>query len=318
MFSTHVTNTTASPLALSYPNLPQRVGECIFGSARREALKALRAATADQWSYTSTPVPSVSVLDGRGNEVLFQYDGLNNLASVHLTSERGKLDITGDCELAQRLNRFASRALSSLLQRATSECKEQLTRFTAGALEALSHYEHRQSHRHIAGDGYESIDNQTAIVELSAGSSVEIISRVYTYRLPADERWKLEQERSAWRAHIRENPSLVRECEMRPDPPHLSYPPIGVTSATDWYDSSPAKFYFPPLPPPDRGTETSIKVEAKNQKLDTLAGVFGVEPLETRFSRWCEVNRVHTNTMLTQALKRAEGSMTMPSEGPSK
>jgi hypothetical protein len=316
MFTNHVANATTTPLALSYPSLPQRVGECIFGSTRREALKALRSATADQWSYTSTHVPSVSVLDSRGNEVLFQYDSHNNLVAVHLTSARGKLHITGDCELAQRLTRFATRALSSLLQRTTSECKEQLTRFTAGALATHSHYEHRQSHRHIARDGYESTDNKTATVELPARSSIKITSRVYTYRLPADERWTREQERLAWCAHLVENPSLVRECEMSLDPPHHSTPAIGAMLATDGYNSTPAKFYFPPPPPSDRGSHTSLKVEVKNQKLDALASAFGVEPLGTRFSQLCAADRVRMNSILTQALTRAERSMTTSSQGP--
>ncbi len=121
--------------------------------------------------------------------MLFQYDTHNNLVSVHLTSERGTLHITGDCELAQRLIRFATRALSSLLQKTTLECEEQLTLFAAGSCAAHSHYEHQRAHRHIARDGYESTDDKTARVELSAGSTVEIISSVYTYRPPADERW---------------------------------------------------------------------------------------------------------------------------------
>lgn len=318
MLTNNVTNAATTPVALSYPNFPQRVGECIFGSARREALKALRAATADQWSYTKDPVPSVCVLDGRGNEVLFQCDGHSNLAAVHLTSERGKLHITGDCELAQRLTRFATRAFSSLLQKTTLECEGQLTLFAAGSPAAHSHYEHQQSHRHIARDGYERTDDKTARVELSAGSTVEIISSVYTYRLPADERWTRQQEGLAWVAHIADKLNLARECEMRLDLPYSPTPFISALSATDGYYSSPAKFFSPPPPPPDRGTETSLTVTVRNQKLDALASIFGVEPLATRFSRMCRVDKEHTNTLLKQALTRAERSMATLSEGASK
>jgi len=315
MLTNNVTNAATTPVDLSYPNFPQRVGECIFGSARREALKALRAATADQWSYTKDPVPSVCVLDGRGNEVLFQYDGHSNLAAVPLTSERGKLHITGDCELAQRLTRFATRAFSSLLQKTTLECEGQLTLFAAGSPAAHSHYEHQQSHRHIARDGYESTNNKTAIVVLSTGSTVEIISNEYTYRLPADERCKREQERLAWCAHIIDSPRVVREGVIRLESPHPSTPFFGALFATDGYDASPAKVLFAPQPSPDRGTETSLKATVRNQKLDALASTFGVEPLATRFSRMCRVDKEHTNTLLAQALTRAERSMATPSEG---
>lgn len=318
MLTNHVTNATTNPLSLSYPNLPQRVGECIFGSARREALKALRAATVDQWSYTNAPVPSVTVRDGRGDEVIFQYDAYNNLDSVHLTSERGTLHITGECELAQRLSRFATRALSSLLQRATVECKEHLTLFVDGSRPARSHYDQQQSHRHIARDGFESTKNKTAIVEFPTGSTVEIISNEYTYRLPADERWKREQERLAWCAHIIDSPRLVREGAMHLESPHPSTPFGGAMLTTNGYDASPAKVFFSPPPAPDRGTETSLKATVRNQKLDDLASTFGVEPLATRFSRMCRVDKEDTNTLLTQALSRAERSMVTSSEGGSK
>lgn len=318
MLTNHVTNATTTPLSLSYPNLPQRVGECIFGSARREALKALRAATVDQWSYTNVPVPSVTVRDGRGDEVLFQYDAHNNLDSVHLTSERGTLHITGDCELAQRLSRFATRALSSLLQKTTQECREQLMLFAARSRAAHSQCERQHSHRHIARDGYESTDVKTARVELSAGSTVEISCSVYTYRLPVDERWTRQQEGLGWVAHIAGNLNLVRDCEMGLDSPYSPTSFIGALSGSEGYLSSPAKFFSPPPPPPDRGTQTSLKATVRNQKLDALASTFGVEPLATRFSRMCRVDKEYTNTLLTQALTRAERAMTAPSEGGSK
>lgn len=86
----HATSQKRPPaLSLSYPNLPRRVGECIFGSMRRDAIKALRAATAEQWSYSSEPVPSVCVGTGISHSVLFQYDADNTLTSVQLTSTQG-------------------------------------------------------------------------------------------------------------------------------------------------------------------------------------------------------------------------------------
>ena len=305
----HATSQKRPPaLALSYPNLPRRVGECIFGSMRRDAIKALRAATAEQWSYSSEPVPSVCVGTGISHSVLFQYDADTTLTSVQLTSTQGHLDITGDCDLARRLNRFATRALSTLLQRTVLECEADLRRFATGDLAANSQYQHYHLHRHIPKDGYDDTDTKTAVIELSAGNTFAITAKTSKYRLPIQEREALERGRVGWSARTEAHSEcLINGGEgfdsQLPCLPLDALPYSGQPSNPEHWPS-----YFLPELPCDRGTATSLKAELKNRHLDDLARLFRIDSLHDRF---LQVRM--TDAMLAKALTQAERSNSTPS-----
>lgn len=118
--SMHHTPTTETKLeTLSYPNAAMRLIEAVVGSTRRDALTIIRGASLDDWRIRTEPTQSFTIT-ARDGEVTFQF--AQELEAVHISLKGEATHIAGSCEMAQRLLRYAIRALDSTEGRMKREC----------------------------------------------------------------------------------------------------------------------------------------------------------------------------------------------------
>lgn len=128
MNPSHVSAQKTTLESLSYPGIGQRMIEAALGSVRRDALAILRGAPRAELEPGKF-LSSVQFTHGDG-VVRFSFGSA--LEAVHINTSRGDLHISGQCEMGQRLSRFATRALVVHHARAKNACVQQATRLLAG------------------------------------------------------------------------------------------------------------------------------------------------------------------------------------------
>lgn len=97
----------------AFPNTARRVLEVFTGSARRDAMQTLRTAPLNSWNITS---PIELVVSNGECSVSFHRQQAK-ITSIAIRSCHGEKNLSVDCELAQRLIRYAKRALQLHLER---------------------------------------------------------------------------------------------------------------------------------------------------------------------------------------------------------
>ncbi|MFN4895959.1 MAG: hypothetical protein ACK5HO_09230 [Pseudomonadota bacterium] len=106
-----------TPQHLSYPNLALRTVELLTGSIRRDALHAIRTSSRSQWTLTESDSPTISVQTPTFH-ARFTFNAAQHLEILSLDSARNSVVLTGDCDMAQRLCRYADRRLMALFLQA--------------------------------------------------------------------------------------------------------------------------------------------------------------------------------------------------------
>jgi hypothetical protein len=104
--------------ALSYPGVARRMVEAVVGSVRRDALTILRTAPCAELEPGKF-LTSLRFANDNG-EVRFAFD--RGLEAVNIDTPRGSLDLSGSCEMAQRLSRVAARAMGVRHAEAKKAC----------------------------------------------------------------------------------------------------------------------------------------------------------------------------------------------------
>jgi hypothetical protein len=124
----HVSAQQTKLEALSYPGVGQRMVEAIVGSVRREALTILRTAPYGELEPGKI-LTSLRFANDTG-EVRFAF--ARALEAVHIHTPRGSLDLSGSCEMAQRLSRVAARAMGVHHAKTKNACIKDVMSLAAG------------------------------------------------------------------------------------------------------------------------------------------------------------------------------------------
>jgi hypothetical protein len=251
----HVSTEQTKLEALSYPGVGQRMVEVVMGSVRRDALTVLRGASQADFEPSKTP-PSLTFKHGDGEVRFTCGDGLE---AVHVTSPRGSLHLAGSCDMAQRLTRFAVRALTVHLARAKNDCVKEVLTLLAGddhgqAL-SCSHKSFRRNEHH--GDGYDcgdiehgSITTQNGVLTLSSEKRI--------YRIGGSIGQQMDYDRYLAVAAREQNRILAS--------PYPSGSTMGVhTLCREDY----------PLPPSSAGEINSAQATFSNARIEAMLKLLG-------------------------------------------
>lgn len=149
----HVSAQQTELEALSYPGVGQRMVEAVVGSVRGDALTILRTAPCLELE----PGSFLTSLRFSNDNGLVEFMFECGLEAVHINTTRGALHLSGSCEMAQRLSRFAARAIGVHHAKTKNACIKEVMSLLAGDEhgQALSSsYEvFRRDERH--GGGYD-------------------------------------------------------------------------------------------------------------------------------------------------------------------
>lgn len=130
MYSNKIDCLDRVPQSMPYPNLVERSFELVTGSIRLDAMRAMRTSQLSDWKLRNDGVQSLD-LDMDICRVSISFDNLGSPRSVSLLIPGEFRLLRGDCEMAQRLLRFAGRQLAVLHSREKKQAKAELAKLVA-------------------------------------------------------------------------------------------------------------------------------------------------------------------------------------------
>lgn len=256
----------ASPLSrLSYPGALGRLRELAMGSARREALRTIRAASPDQWQYVRDPAPQL-LIDAGHSSLLLVYEAPEKLKELHFVGRKTAVHLDGECELAQRLARYVARAYLVLRAPLNQNSLAHLRKFACGEADLPSTYAAVHEHRHIAPGGFIDTKRRTATVEVPSGV-IELQHTRSRYRVSSSEYPEVSQ------AYLEDCVSRQMEIErLTRMMGRVSY--VETAPDLDFYRQQLRYLSTPQVAPP-AGVTSEFDAVLKSPKLTELARLFG-------------------------------------------
>lgn len=257
--------------SLSYPDIARRCVEAVVGSTRRDALAIIRNSSLSNWEFMKDDTRSVAIRTTAG-EVLFEYS--STLEAVHITTPRESKHFLGSCEMAQRLLRFAARAVEVLYARAESDCVRFVTEVLNGKVHPLnvsSAYEYLERDERDPDGGYNLGAVHRGKLATPFGE-LSLASESRKFLIGGERGREMEFRRQAVMHEI-----LFRKIESP-----CNYPPVYSSPAR------PTEMFLPPSP---HGEIDWAAATFQNRKLDSIRNLLGLPAYTTRIGVGRDVTR---------------------------